>query len=73
MDADADEHRMWLVALGKVWGAGASVSWQALHASREYTPATRPRRVPLPTYAWQRVDCFIIMISIYGSGLFMEP
>jgi acyl transferase domain-containing protein/acyl carrier protein len=35
-------------AVGKLWGAGASIDWAAMHQP------TRPRRVALPTYPFQR-------------------
>ena len=35
-------------ALGRLWVAGVAVNWQALHAGEN------PRRVPLPTYPFER-------------------
>jgi glutamate-1-semialdehyde aminotransferase/acyl carrier protein len=37
-----------LEALGRLWIAGAAVDWPALHGDR------KPRRVPLPTYPFER-------------------
>ncbi len=37
-----------LTTVGKLWLAGVSIDWQAFHAP------VRPRRVPLPTYAFER-------------------
>ncbi|MEW5926813.1 MAG: amino acid adenylation domain-containing protein [Gemmatimonadota bacterium] len=37
-----------LGAAGRLWTAGAAVDWRALHAGE------RPRRVPLPTYPFER-------------------
>jgi pyochelin synthetase len=37
-----------LHAVGELWLRGVEIEWQALHTGRE------PRRVPLPTYAFER-------------------
>jgi amino acid adenylation domain-containing protein len=49
-EADA---RSLALALGQLWLAGAEPDWEALHA-----PAKR-RRVPLPTYPFERQRCFV--------------
>ena len=43
-----DDHAHALTALARLWTAGIDVRWEALHAGR------RPRRVALPSYAFQR-------------------
>ncbi|MFN2384830.1 MAG: amino acid adenylation domain-containing protein [Thermoanaerobaculia bacterium] len=42
-----------LTALGRLWMAGASPDWRAL------TPGEQPRRVPLPTYPFERKKFWI--------------
>jgi natural product biosynthesis luciferase-like monooxygenase protein len=44
-------HRVLLAGLGTLWRAGADVDWTAFYR------AERRRRVPLPTYPFERVDC----------------
>ncbi|MFI1198667.1 type I polyketide synthase [Streptomyces sp. NPDC020883] len=45
--AAQSEHRDVVTALGRLWAAGVRVDWQAFFA------ASKPRRVALPTYAFQ--------------------
>jgi len=45
---DRDDLEVLLLALGKLWTVGVDVDWEAFHGGE-----TR-RRVPLPTYAFQR-------------------
>jgi acyl transferase domain-containing protein len=47
------EHHELVAALGQVWGAGHAIEWTALHRG---SPA---RRVPLPTYPFERQDYWI--------------
>ena len=42
-----------LQALGRLWVQGVAVDWKAFHA------AEKRRRIPLPTYAFQRKKCWI--------------
>lgn len=44
---DSDHAALWN-ALGRLWLAGAAVDWRAIHAEE------RRRRVPLPTYPFER-------------------
>ncbi|HYR12096.1 MAG TPA: thioester reductase domain-containing protein, partial [Longimicrobium sp.] len=37
-----------LGAVGRLWQEGVTIDWDALHGE------SRPRRVPLPTYPWER-------------------
>jgi phthiocerol/phenolphthiocerol synthesis type-I polyketide synthase E len=37
-----------LGAVGRLWQEGVTIDWDALHGQ------ARPRRVPLPTYSWER-------------------
>jgi acyl transferase domain-containing protein/acyl carrier protein len=46
--ADADDGAFILQSLGKLWRAGVEVDWGAFHASGA------PRRIPLPTYPFER-------------------
>ncbi|HJP95193.1 MAG TPA: SDR family NAD(P)-dependent oxidoreductase [Pyrinomonadaceae bacterium] len=46
-DKEADEVVL-LNALGKLWLAGVNIDWSAFHANQQ------PRRVPLPTYPFER-------------------
>ena len=47
-DAGAEDFATLLRALGALWIAGASIDWDGFHASEER------RRVPLPTYPFER-------------------
>ncbi|HVR97797.1 MAG TPA: type I polyketide synthase, partial [Thermoanaerobaculia bacterium] len=47
-DGGAAEDEAMAAALGRLWRAGVEVSWPAYHAGRER------RRVPLPTYPFER-------------------
>ena len=49
---EADDATM-LAGLGRLWSAGVAPDWQALHSMALHAPAAR-RRVPLPTYRFQR-------------------
>ncbi|MEM7311788.1 MAG: aminotransferase class III-fold pyridoxal phosphate-dependent enzyme, partial [Planctomycetota bacterium] len=52
----AEDHAEWrttLTAIGQLWVSGVDVPWRALH------PATRPAKVSLPSYAYQRERFFI--------------
>ena len=42
------DKRMMLEAAGRLWLSGGSVAWQETHAD------ARPRRIPLPTYPFER-------------------
>src|SRR5205085_5810812 len=42
-----------LSALGRMWVAGGEIDWESLHEGE------RRRRVPLPTYPFERVRCWI--------------
>ncbi|MGF1660862.1 MAG: SDR family NAD(P)-dependent oxidoreductase [Kineosporiaceae bacterium] len=48
-------------ALGRLWLCGVGVDWKAVHGER------RPRRVPLPTYPFQRREYWIEADPV-GSG-----
>ncbi|MEV6345246.1 amino acid adenylation domain-containing protein [Actinoplanes sp. NPDC051851] len=48
LDPESDAHREALTAAGRLWCHGAAVDFPAMHG------AHRPRRVPLPTYPFQR-------------------
>ena len=52
-----------LQALGRLWLAGAAVDWPGLHAS------ARRRRVPLPTYPFERKRHWIEPPPATGSAL----
>ncbi len=41
-----------LSTFGRLWTSGADVDWRAFHAGQQ------PRRVPLPTYAFERHRCW---------------
>lgn len=43
-----DDQSYWLTTLGKLWAAGQEINWEALHGGVKH------RRVPLPTYPFQR-------------------
>ena len=43
-----NDKRMMLEATGRLWLSGVSVAWQETHAD------ARPRRIPLPTYPFER-------------------
>jgi acyl transferase domain-containing protein len=58
-DEPADERLRTLLAL--IWQAGADVDWRALHPGR-------PRRIPLPTYPFQRQRYWIEPTSLPGDG-----
>jgi acyl transferase domain-containing protein len=45
---DPETARTLLTDLGRLWAGGATVDWQALHAGE------RRRRIPLPTYPFER-------------------
>jgi amino acid adenylation domain-containing protein len=47
-DEEPAEAAALLAALGRLWAAGVAVDWQAFHAGE------RRRRVPLPTYPFER-------------------
>ena len=49
--AMTDTHFL-LHALGRLWTAGIAIDWRAFHAD------ARPRRLPLPTYAFERRRCW---------------
>ncbi len=51
-----------LQALGALWAAGVEVDWQALHAAHG-----RRRRVPLPTYPFERRRHFIDATGLSAS------
>ena len=46
--AEPSDERMMATALGRLWGEGVEVNWQRYYSSE------RRRRVPLPTYPFQR-------------------
>jgi amino acid adenylation domain-containing protein len=50
---DADDSAYLLGALGRLWTAGVQPDWTALRAGE------RRRRVPLPTYPWERTRHWI--------------
>jgi len=47
---DGCDSRTLMTAVGQLWCSGVAVDWSAFHASE------RRRRVPLPTYAFERTD-----------------
>lgn len=47
-DRAAEEEQAMLEASGRLWVAGVAIDWAGLF------PAARPRRVPLPTYPFER-------------------
>jgi acyl transferase domain-containing protein/acyl carrier protein len=59
-----------LTALGRLWTAGVEVDWKAFHAGE------RRRRVPLPSYPFERRRCFVEPVRSgrpSGSGVAALP
>jgi acyl transferase domain-containing protein/acyl carrier protein len=59
-----------LTALGRLWTAGVAVDWKAFHAGE------RRRRVPLPSYPFERRRCFLEPVRSgrpSGSGVAALP
>jgi phthiocerol/phenolphthiocerol synthesis type-I polyketide synthase E len=48
-----NEYEAFLRALGHAWAEGVDVDWRALHAGKER------RRVPLPSYPFEHVRCWL--------------
>jgi acyl transferase domain-containing protein len=51
-----------LQSIGKLWLLGAEVNWEHLHTGH------RPRRVPLPTYPFEKKDYWLPPVSTPAAG-----
>jgi acyl transferase domain-containing protein/glutamate-1-semialdehyde aminotransferase len=56
--AGAEDRTSLLLAAGQLWVAGAALDWTALHHGR-----TGRRRVPLPTYPFERVRYWVDRVT----------
>ncbi|HET8640621.1 MAG TPA: SDR family NAD(P)-dependent oxidoreductase, partial [Pseudonocardiaceae bacterium] len=64
---DKNTHAAVAEAIGKLWLTGVPVDWNALHTTPDNDWA--PGRVPLPTYRFQRQDCWLeVDMSQMGNG-----
>ncbi|AMJ68152.1 peptide synthetase [Hymenobacter sp. PAMC 26628] len=61
------EYRALLGALGQLWLRGVAPDWAALHAER------RPRRVLLPTYAFDRKPCWLAPAAAVPASILPPP
>ncbi len=62
-----DTHAALAEALGRLWLTGVPVDWQALHDAPD--SGWTPGRVPLPTYPFQRQDCWLdVDMSALNNG-----
>jgi acyl transferase domain-containing protein len=59
---DRDDVEMLLDSVGRAWAAGAPVDW------RQFWRADRRRRVPLPTYPYERQRYWVEPDAADGSG-----
>ena len=64
---EADDVATMLAALGRLWLVGAPVDWAPLHG------AERRRRVPLPTYPFERQRCWIDPLPAAADGAAAPP
>ena len=60
-DGEADRARM-LEAAGRLWVSGVPFNWPAMHAGAE------PRRIPLPTYPFERQRLVIERPTLANKG-----
>ncbi len=51
--SERDDQVVLLEAMGRLWTVGLPVDWDAINGD------TRPRRVPLPTYPFERTDAWL--------------
>ena len=58
---NADDDAVMLEAAGRLWRHGAGIAWEQLH------PAESRRRVPLPTYPFERQDYWLAATSESGA------
>lgn len=57
-----DDYELWLTNLGRLWLTGIEPNWKVLHSD------TRPRRVSLPTYPFERQRYWIQPIAKQNSS-----
>lgn len=62
-----EDVRMMLQALGQVWGAGVTPNWKAFHADEPR------RRVPLPTYPFERQRFWVDAAPLDAVGAGHSP